>query len=84
MYMYSTCSRSRWLTDNDSQDHQDYNDEDNPKFHILPPQFPLQSDSRTLEHVRILVQVLWRRDSNSTQLNLPAVSVTEATVCYVL
>ena len=54
---------SNQLTDDDRKDDEDYDDEDNPEFHVLPPQLPLEASGRPLEHVSILVQVLckWGR-----------------------
>ena len=46
------------LTDDDCQDDQDYDDEDDPQLHILPPQLALETSGRALEHVGILVEVV--------------------------
>ena len=60
----STCNASMYthgitlLTDDDYQDDQDYDDEDDPQLHILPPQLALQTSGCALEHVSILVEVV--------------------------
>ena len=46
------------LTDNHCQDDQDDDDENDPQFHILPPQLALQTSRSPLEHVSILVQIV--------------------------
>ena len=48
------------LTDDDCQDDQNDDDEDYPQLHVLPPQLALQASRRTLEHVSILVEILWK------------------------
>ena len=47
------------LTDDDSQDDQDNDDQNYPQLHILPPQLALQTSGRALEHISILVQIIY-------------------------
>ena len=63
------------LTDNHCQDDQDDDDENDPQFHILPPQLALQTSRPGLEHVCSLLHQLCVCYSSDTVIGIIIVCV---------